>query len=379
MARRRAAIVQAANSWWSEILHMASDVSMTGVFPCSGAPRALAAAIALFLAAAAAPRPGHAQGPERSGKEVVGTVCAACHRTGEKGAPRIGDRKAWAKLSERGLTGLTESALKGVRNMPAHGGDLKLTDIEIERAITYMVNQSGGKWVEPVGGVTPAVERRGEQVVKERCAQCHEKGVNGAPRIGDRDAWVPRLQRGVDYLVRSAINGHGPMPPRGGMADLTDTEIRGAILYMFSKSEVQAKKPAAALPAAPDRYRKVVDGTEIYLGIVSAESMRKQYPKGSPEASMHGGIPSGKGHFHVNVSLFDSKTRAAIADAQAEASAKEPVSGGQTKKLEPITLNNAKSYGNYFRMSGSNPYTITVKIRRPGVSRPIEATFDFKP
>jgi hypothetical protein len=50
----------------------------------------------------------------------------------------------------RGLTGLTESALAGIRNMPAHGGDMTLSDIEIERAITWMVNQSSGNWIEPI-------------------------------------------------------------------------------------------------------------------------------------------------------------------------------------------------------------------------------------
>jgi hypothetical protein len=180
-------------------------------------------------------------------------------------------------------------------------------------------------------------------------------------------------------LVRSAINGHGPMPPRGGMADLTDSEIRGAIVYMFNPGGAPAKGPSTALPAAPDRNRKIVDGTEIYLGIVSAKSMGAQYSKGSKESSMHGGIPTGKNYYHVNISLFDGKTRAPIADAQVEASVREPVSGGETKKLELMTLNNQQSYGNYFRMSGTNPYTITVKIRKPGMAGAIEAKFDFKP
>jgi len=93
---------------------------------------------------------------------------------------------------------------------------------------------------------------------------------------------------------------------------------------------------------------------------------------------MHGGIPAGKGYYHLSISLFDSKTRAAITDAQVEASATEPVSGGQTKKLELVTLNNAQSYGNYFRMPSDNPYTVTVRIRRPGAPRAVEATFDFR-
>lgn len=345
----------------------------------TGLPLRLISAIVLLLAASLAAQPASAQVRDRSGKEVVDAVCAGCHRTGAKGAPKIGDQKAWAKLASRSLTDLSASALKGIRNMPSHGGDASLSDIEIERAITYMVNQSGGRWTDPDSGLTPAVERRGEQVVQMQCAKCHQSGAGGAPRIGDRDAWIPRLKRGLDALVRSAVHGHGPMPPRGGMNDLTESELRGAIVYMFNPVKAPEKGSSSGLPAAPDRNRKVVDGTEVLLGIVSAESIRARSSKGSPESTMHGGIPAGKGYYHLNISLFDSGTKAAITNARVEASAREPVSGGDTKPLELVTLNNTKSYGNYFRMSGQNPYTITVRIQRPGAPRPIEATFDFKP
>ena len=336
------------------------------------------AAAILAFAISVTPHLASAQGGERSGKEVVDAVCAKCHATGAQGAPKIGNQRAWSKRASQGLTSLTESAVKGIRSMPAHGGDLTLSDIEIERAITYMVNQSGGKWTVPVSGLTPAVERKGEQIVQAQCAKCHQTGVNGAPRIGVRDAWIPRLKQGLDLLVRSAINGHGAMPPRGGMADLTDTELRGAIIYMFSPGQVAAKGSSTALPKTTDRYHKIVDGTEIYLGVVSAETLRAQYSKGTPESSMHGGIPGGKNYYHVNISLFDSKTRATITDAQVEASAREPVSGGDTKKLELVTLNNLKAYGGYFRMSGKTAYTITVRIQRPGMPRAIEVKFDYK-
>ena len=357
---------------------MGNPAGNEGGSPFPRMPKLLIIAVALALAASIA-QGVDAQDRERSGKDVVDKVCAACHRTGEKGAPKIGDQKAWAGLASRSLTDLSGSALKGIRNMPAHGGDLALSDIEIERAITYMVNQSGGKWVEPVHGVTPAVERRGEQIVQAQCAKCHQSGLNGAPRIGDRDAWIPRLKQGLDLLVRSAINGHGPMPPRGGMNNLTDSEIRGAIVYMFNPVQEAAKGTSSALPAAPDRNHRIANGVEIYLGVVSAESMRAHYPKGTPESAMHGGIPTGRDYYHVNVSLFDDKTRGAITDARVDASVREPVAGGNTKRLEPVTLNNTKSYGNYFRMSGKNPYTITLQIHRPGLSRPIEARFDFRP
>jgi len=345
--------------------------------PFTRLPRQLIAA-AVLSAASIAAQPAATQGPERSGKEVVDAVCAKCHATGAQGAPKIGNQRAWSKRAQQGLSALTQHALTGIREMPSHGGDMNLTDVEIKRAITYMINQSGGNWVEPVSRAALPVERTGEQIVKVQCSKCHQAGVGGAPRIGDRNAWIPRLKGGLDATVSSAIKGHGGMPARGGTADLTDSEIRSAILYMFNPEQAPQKKPVSALPAAPDRNRKVVDGTEVFLGVVSAEALRAQHSKPDHESKMHGGIPSGSNYYHVNVSLFDSKTRAAITNAQVEASVREPVSGGETKQLELIRLNDMQSYGNYFRMSSSNAYTITVRIRKPGSSREIEARFDYK-
>jgi len=182
-----------------------------------------------------------AQAAERSGKEVVDATCANCHATGEKGAPKIGDKAAWSKRAEQSLSSLTATALKGIRQMPPHGANMKLTDTEIKRAVTYMVNQSGGKWIEPTSKTTPPAERTGEQVVKMRCGECHEKGLHGAPKIGDADAWIPRVKNGLDPVVRSAINGHGGMPARGGMASLTDAEMRNAVIYMMNKGRVPEK------------------------------------------------------------------------------------------------------------------------------------------
>jgi cytochrome c5 len=193
---------------------------------------------ALILAALIAPQALAAQGAERSGKQVVETACASCHATGEKGAPKIGNKQAWSKLSERGLGSLTESALKGIRQMPPHGANMKLTDIEIQRGITYMVNQSGGNWVEPISSTGKPARRSGEQIVNAQCIKCHEKGTGGAPKIGDRDAWIPRIKNGLDPLVQSAVNGHGGMPPRGGAANLSDAELKDAITYMFNKGRV---------------------------------------------------------------------------------------------------------------------------------------------
>jgi cytochrome c5 len=334
----------------------------------------IAAVFAFALPTAS--KAAQAQSNERSGKEVVEATCAACHKTGEHGAPRIGDKQAWGKRASKGFSSLTQNALKGIRQMPPQGANMALTDTEIKRAVAYMVNQSGGHWIEPTSKTAPPVERTGEQIVRAQCSKCHQKGLNGAPKIGDRDAWVPRLKDGLDPLVRSAINGHGSMPARGGLANLTDTELRSAIVYMFDKG-VTSTKASVAPSSAPQANRKVVDGTEIYLGIVSAESMRAQHPQADAESKMHGGIPSGKGYYHLNISLFDSNSKAEIKDAQVEVRISTPLTG-ETKRLEPMVINNTVSYGNYFRMPGMDPYTVTVKIRRPDTSRTIEAEFDYK-
>jgi cytochrome c5 len=197
--------------------------------------------IVLALALAGPSLAGAQAAAERSGKQVVDALCVSCHGTGNAGAPKIGDQKAWAPLIAKGLTALSKTAMTGTGDMPAHGGNMKLTDIELERAITYMVNQSGGHWTEPVSRTAATPPRSGKEIVDAKCVGCHGTGVGGAPKIGDRNAWTPRVSKGLDTVVASAIHGHGAMPPRGGTADLTDVEIRSAVLYMFNAGMGAAK------------------------------------------------------------------------------------------------------------------------------------------
>ena len=317
--------------------------------------------------------PAQAQRKERQGKDVVDAVCSACHVPGKDNAPRIGDVKAWSARAAQGLTALTGNAVNGIRNMPAHGGNAGVSDIEIERAITYMINQSGGRWVEPLGGATPAVLRSSESIVRAQCATCHESGRDGAPKIGDRAAWIPRLKRGLDPLVASAVHGHGPMPSRGGLPDLSDTEIRGAIVYMFNHGVPAVAPPAPA--AAADPHHKVVSGTDIYLGMLRAESMRAAYDDARSKDKP--AIPSGKGYYHVNIALVDSKSQVPVTDAEV----KVRVSDGMTSETHTLGLlaaNNSVSYGAFYRFTSGSAYNITAEIRRPGVPGRIEARFDFR-
>lgn len=210
------------------------------------APALLAAGFCMTTAATAAPTQG-----DRSGKEVVDTVCAGCHATGKDGAPRLGDRAEWGKRAVVGLDKLTEHAINGVRKMPAHGGQAHLTDLEMSRAIAYMV--SDGYTVDPKKPYAAPQRMSGKQLVEARCQECHGTGKNGAPRIGDMDAWSPRLQKGPDVLLKSAIRGHNAMPARAGMADLSDAEMKAALNYMLNQTTTAAKQKVNDADAASQK------------------------------------------------------------------------------------------------------------------------------
>jgi len=189
----------------------------------------------------------------RTGEQIVKQFCGACHATGAAGAPKIGDKAAWAKHLGGGLDQMLKNAIAGRGAMPARGGVADLSDNELASAIVYMANLSGGELKEPAvpQGAAPGTERTGEQVVLAACSRCHESGLNGAPRIGDTAAWSPRVSQGIDAVTRSAIRGHGGMPARGGLADLTDREVTSAILYMFGRAGAPQGASSAGGDAKP--------------------------------------------------------------------------------------------------------------------------------
>ncbi len=335
-------------------------------------PWRLLMACALVLAWATATQPAAAQSGGRSGKQVVDAVCVACHGSGANGAPKIGDTKAWSKRAAQGLTSLSQNAIKGIRQMPPHGGSSGVTDVEIERAIIYMVNLSGGDWIEPVNRAGTPPERGGEQVVGLYCGRCHESGAGGAPKVGDKAAWIPRLSLGLDPLVRSAINGHGGMPARGGASNLTDAELRAAIVYMFNGGAAPARVGAAG---ASGPNLRIVEGMTINFGVVSAEAIRanaNQYPK-----SIYGAAPETPDQYYVTVSLFDADNGKRIGDAVVKARVSTAAGAGPEKTLQVNALANAPSYGNYFAMAGAGPFQVALRITRPGKADAVQAQFAF--
>ncbi|HTS21598.1 MAG TPA: c-type cytochrome [Casimicrobiaceae bacterium] len=109
--------------------------------------------------------------------------------------------------------------------------------------------------IKPVGQVILAAagptksDMTGEQVYQAVCKTCHEGGIAGAPKFGDKAAWGPHIKMGVEHLFTNALQGTDRgMPPKGGNADLSDVEVQRAVVFMANHSGATFKEPPA--PAA---------------------------------------------------------------------------------------------------------------------------------
>jgi len=90
-----------------------------------------ATAVATTAAAPTAAKP--------DGKKVFDTTCTACHTPGVAGAPKFGDKAAWAPHLAHGVDTLYATAIKGKGAMPPKGGNAALSDAEVKAAVDYMV------------------------------------------------------------------------------------------------------------------------------------------------------------------------------------------------------------------------------------------------
>ena len=83
--------------------------------------------------------------------------------------------------------------------------------------------------------------RDGQQVYQASCVACHDAGIAGAPKLGDKGQWVTRIAKGIDILYTSAVNGiqgsAGVMPAKGGNPALSNAEVKAAVDYMMTRSK----------------------------------------------------------------------------------------------------------------------------------------------
>lgn len=91
----------------------------------------------------------------------------------------------------------------------------------------------------PAGDATGAAPAggNGKAVYDASCQACHGAGVAGAPKLGDKAAWAPRIGTGVATLQTSALKGKNAMPAKGGNVSLSDADVKAAVEYMISQAK----------------------------------------------------------------------------------------------------------------------------------------------
>ena len=222
----------------------------------------------------------------KTGEQVFAAQCTACHTAGALGAPKLGDAAAWAARIKSGVDALVHSALAGKGQMPPQGGG-DFSEYEIARAVGYMADKSGANFPEPAppaataaattttaattgaaatakaapavptaGGApmpdpnagkpattpaaaattAPAAATTAPALYAETCSTCHTPGIAGAPKVGDKAAWAPRIAQGMATLAVNAIKGKGAMPPKGG-SSASDADVTAVVTYMVNASK----------------------------------------------------------------------------------------------------------------------------------------------
>ncbi len=81
----------------------------------------------------------------------------------------------------------------------------------------------------------------GQKIYQTACFACHGTGAAGAPKVGDKAEWAPRIAQGIETLDKHAIKGFkgkkGVMPAKGGRSDMSDADIIAAVAYMVEHSK----------------------------------------------------------------------------------------------------------------------------------------------
>jgi len=83
-----------------------------------------------------------------------------------------------------------------------------------------------------------AVGSNVESNFNKSCATCHNVGIAGAPKFGDAGAWASRIEKGIDVLYASTINGLPPgMPQKGMCFSCSDDDLRALVDYMVDAAQ----------------------------------------------------------------------------------------------------------------------------------------------
>lgn len=108
---------------------------------------------------------------------------------------------------------------------------------EVERTAEEVAAEAEEAATAVAEELNPADTARGKEVYDSTCFVCHGTGAAGAPVLGDKAAWEPRIAQGMEVLVSNSINGIRGMPPKGGSMQLSDEDMAAAVAYMVEQSK----------------------------------------------------------------------------------------------------------------------------------------------
>ena len=157
---------------------------------------------------------------------IVGIILLAQFAVGSYGArpmkddPAMTDAAVAKRLAPAATVNVDPNAPAAAPAPAAAAGVTPVAAVTIPAALAKAAAAGGGK------ATYDAV-----------CNVCHGAGVAGAPKLGDKAAWAPRIKTGLDALHASSLKGKGAMPPKGGNTALSDADVKAAVDYMVAAAK----------------------------------------------------------------------------------------------------------------------------------------------
>lgn len=142
-------------------------------------------------------------------------------------------RDAWFRVEKAGVYRGQCAELCGKEH-----GFMPIVVVAMEQSefAGWAAKQKGAVGAGGVAAGAAAGAAGGKGTFEKTCAMCHLAGVAGAPKVGDKTAWAPRVAAGMDALYASALKGKNAMPPKGGIPTMPDAEVKAAVDYMVQAS-----------------------------------------------------------------------------------------------------------------------------------------------
>ncbi len=180
---------------------------------------------------------------------------------------------------------------RSLSGVPGTGGTATSEDSRVQAAVEQRIEPFAAVNVGEAKPQQAAAQgggavRSGKEIVQGTCSACHGTGALGAPMIGKKDQWGPRVQKGAQVLLQHATNGFKSMPPKGGNASLSEQELKNAIGYMVSQSGLKDPFGGGAKSASA--------GSQGAQQAAAGEQGQKPAAAGGQSASAGGDLAEGK-------------------------------------------------------------------------------------